>query len=164
MHCDCELEMLTDSPGCIWSWNSISKDYHRLVQTHVLESFSVSHCVIYKSKLSWMCFHSFAMRHVFVIWYKNHCKNEPKTSTCRERQSCSHAEVFVARRNWGETHPAQLEFVYNTMNKIHDSITCFWTRHKGNLSIQLPFSVKVTQSKGQASACINPIDQLLAWT
>ena len=65
---------------------------------HILYHVFLSHCVIYKFNLRWMCLPSFTSRHVFVVWFKNHCKNETKTSACRERQSwCSlHVEVFFS--------------------------------------------------------------------
>ena len=115
------------------------------VQTHVLESCILSHCVIYKSKQSSMCLHTFTLRHIFAIWYKNHCKNETKTSTCREHQlwRSLHVEVFVSYlqlflyqmakmcRNVNEGRHIQLclDFYITQWDKIHDSKTCVWTRH-----------------------------------
>ena len=61
-----------------------------LVQTHVLGSCFMSYPVIIllylQIQASWMCFHSFALCHVFVFKYIIHCKNETKTSTRREHQ------------------------------------------------------------------------------
>ena len=115
------------------------------VQTHVLESCILSHCVIYKSKQSSMCLHTFTLQHIFAIWYKNHCKYKTKTSTCRERQSwCSlHAEVFVSflqwflyqtTKTWRDVNEGRhiklcLDLYITQWDKIHDSKTCVWTQH-----------------------------------
>ena len=93
-----------------------------------------------------MCLPSFTSRHVFVVWFENLCKNETKTSACRERQSwCSlHFEVFVSFLQWFLClmtkmwrdiklwiHIQPCPDLYITQwNKIHDSKTCFWTRHR----------------------------------
>ena len=106
-----------------------------LVQTHVMESCMLCHCVIYKLKLSWMCLPSLTSCHVFVVWYNDNGQCEKKTSTCRERQSwCPYMLMFsshlcnglyisndknrVAQRKWVKTHPGDIK---------HGSKTCVWT-------------------------------------
>ena len=55
---------------------------------HVLESCFMSHFVINKSKLGWMCFNFTHLHYATLLSFViiNHCKNEAKTSTCKENQ------------------------------------------------------------------------------
>ena len=153
------------------------------VQTHVLECI-LSHCVIYKSKLSWMCLPSFTSRHVFAVWYKNHCKNETKTWTCRERQSwCSlHVEVFVSYLQWFLYQLAKiwhdvivwshiqlcLDLYLTQWDNVRDSKTCVWTQNKiGCLFVSISMFRKeeewtlldfISEKNSQRSATANCID------
>ena len=114
------------------------------IQTHVLESGIVSHCVIYKSKLNWMRFHTITSRQIFAIWYKNHSKYETKTSTWREHQlwRSLRVEVFISFLQWflyqttktrhgvkeGRHIQLCLNLYITQWDKIQDSKTCVWTQ------------------------------------
>ena len=93
-----------------------------------------------------MCLSWFTSRHVFVVWYKNHCKNETKTSACWEHRlwRSLHVEVLVSYLQWFLYQMAKmwrdvnvwrhiqlcLDLYITRRNKIHDSKTCVWTQHQ----------------------------------
>ena len=118
-----------------------------LVQTDVLKwrTPSRSVCVINKSKQSRLCLPKLFLRHISVVWYINHRKNDLKLSTCSKRYTwCSlHVEVFVSflilywtTKLWRDVNEGRHIWhcwgLFKTQwdkIHIHHSNTCIWTRH-----------------------------------
>ena len=109
------------------------------VQTHVLELCILSHCVIYKSKQSWMCLHTFASRHIFAIATIANMRRKPQHVGNNQLWRSLHVEVFVSLLQW---------FLYQT--------TKTWRDVNEGRHIQLCLDLYITQwdSINDSKTCV----------
>ena len=89
------------------------------VQMHVLESCILSHGIIYKLKLSWMCL-------PLMSFDINRNQYDTKMSTCRESQSwCSpHAEVYIS---FLQQFSYQMTKTWHDVNELWHSLDLYIT-------------------------------------
>ena len=114
----------------------------------------LSHCLIYRFKLSFMCLLSFTSRHVFVIWYKTIAKMRRKPQHVGNISShlpymlrfSSHfwflyqmTKMWRDVKVWRHIHLC-LDLYITQWDKIQDSKTCVWTQHKHQHLINTPSS------------------------